>query len=275
MTLIAFVLLLSLSGHGQVSGSPPPCNVFKTVTGDLEGRGTQQQVHYCQRREGEDDGHIVYRNGFVITDSNGTVLGTALTSEPTTWRVHYPSQPLDRLWPVSGGALISLLVMHGARTMDFHVYRFSNRSISEVGTWRGAADISMDRMGKRYRLTVMAGQPDRAQFPDVSVWDGKRFVPVDRRYPDVLYAVGERSARPIISGEPLPPYWLFYNCSIALHAFSAAGNPARGKHVCHLALQRLKARQGISTEIPGENQTYVNSLIKGAQQEIMRLLGSE
>lgn len=209
VTSTAVALLIALSGlaPGRSSGVPYPCTVFKTITGDLgAAAGGRLRVHYCQRREQNEGGEASYRNGFFITAHHGNIVGSVLAPQRTTWRIRDPRQPLDRLWPVAGGALITLLVMHGARTMDFHVYRFTHSAIREVGTWRGAADIDMSVMGTRRRLTVIASQPDRAQLPDVSVWNGIRFVAADKRFPDVLQAVGERWAQPVLAGSPLPPF---------------------------------------------------------------------
>lgn len=314
ITSTAVALFLALSGlaPGRSSGVPHPCTVFKTVTGDLGGAaGRRLKVHYCQRREQGEGGEASYRDGFFITAPHGNIVGSVLAPQRTTWRIRDPRQPLDRLWPVAGGALITLLVMHGARTMDFHVYRFAHGSsgptapevraapvgrcgraslagegcalcsvrlrvgsIREVGTWRGAADIDMSVMGTRRRLTVIASQPDRAQLPDVSVWNGIRFVAADKRFPDVLQAVGERWAQPVLAGSPLPPFWLFYRCSVAFQAFSAAGEPVRGRRVCRIALHRLETRQGIAAGIPGESPQYVDQRITGAQKKITHLLAT-
>lgn len=272
--LLIGVVVLFLSGTVFALPSCPASqqSIFKSVAGDLRGNGTLLRVRFQQCRMDDSNSAGEYRNGFVIVAKDGSVLADVLAPDPTTMRILDPGQPLDRLWSVPGGAIITLLVEHGARTMDLYAYRFRHGRVTQIGCWKGGAKFEVARLGTWHRLTVIAGQPDRSRLPHLSVWERDRFMPANAHDADIFRAVGKRAARPLLRGDPLPPESFVYDCSVALQAFTRAGDAEQGRHACHLALRRLEEHNGVVPLFPGQDPQRFAGLVTWAQQKIRQIL---
>lgn len=274
MVVLSGALAAGVNVQGSQVGTCPQTRqeTMKVVRADLDGSGKDMEVSYFRCRL--ETGKLPEPTQFVFGVS---VKPFGETSEravdwfapPTGIGTFYASGNELVPEPNSPRKLIVVTVQYGTRVVALYAFRIAANKLSQFGHWAGADARVRTLKGM---LTVVVSSADRTQLPALWVLDNEKFIPAGKRFAKLYSVLGHDYENFIRNQLPTPPVWLYFNCVLALKAYSAAGEMQEGRDACRMALTRLSNRQSLRPYFPTDGSEQFNLEIKEAVDGIRAAL---